>query len=108
MASALDLVLVGPRVASQILADIARIAEAAVRTGKAGAAMAARMADSFDRSNDELEVLRGEMRPMIREIQDTSNSIASLDQEVSEVTRAAASSGRAARKDRRPSSRADE
>jgi methyl-accepting chemotaxis protein len=44
-----------------------------------------RMADSFDRSNDELEALRHEMRPMIRQIDNTSDSIASLETEVSEV-----------------------
>jgi predicted nucleic acid-binding Zn-ribbon protein len=44
------------------------------------------MADSFDRSNDELEALRHEMRPMIKQINETSDSIANLDREVSEVT----------------------
>ena len=30
-----------------------------------------RMADSFDRSNDELEALRHEMRPMIQKVNET-------------------------------------
>ena len=43
------------------------------------------MADSFDRSNDELEALRHEMRPMIRNVDETADSIARLDDEFSDV-----------------------
>jgi chromosome segregation ATPase len=44
------------------------------------------MADSFDRSNDELNALREEMRPMIEQVSRTSDSIARLEAELAEVT----------------------
>jgi methyl-accepting chemotaxis protein len=109
MRSPLDLLLFAPRLAMRLADDVARFADAAesaqheielLRQAVDGVHQevtgvrrstqplpdnTARMAESFDRSNDELRALRQEMRPMITQVDETADSIASIDAEFSDV-----------------------